>query len=1134
MKFSQSLILLPALALTACSGGNDNDAQTLIDPPGTTVNGSVVYSYPADGQSEVSTRADLVLRFSHAITDSNEALAEKIRVMNGEQSVDFSITRIDEGRSLKLTPAGQLEPGANYTVTFDGNLAAGSRAIPTPNAIGDQGIQFSTRAALTGSLQAENLADDFAVIRQIPAPDTAFLPADFSTFRLQLTRPVHPDWQAMGGTIELLDSNGEPVPATVLVKDRAITVDPCIADTPAGCGMDGDLLDYEQTYTLQIENLPGRSGGNLDYSASFTPEESAPHVTLYQQIVDSGLNAGQSEAQAERSLLNGQIINGITLESVLQGDAGPSQQTADLFAQVAYAPDNDNEFGVPLRIPRNSKLASSSLDIRINGLVPVINEATGETQTTGDIKVTMLSDASGYLLPNPYSNSASAPRHVRLWMDIAMNTEEAMPNAALSQDIMGLELTGIAQVRDGLLTIDAIGIVEPRLLGLEDTEATIAFRIEADTNADVQFDSVANREADTTGPELVSWMPGPADDPLGNRQQMQRPGDPVILNFDEPLDRDSVREGITLTANGTTYSHANGNLNLSIDGTSVALNPTGGLEHGVEYSVGIGSAVTDLVGNGVAGQQLAFALPATDEDESGLLMPASPFVLTSYPGFPCTTEELDLTATPPSHGFCIDLLSRKATLTNLEQEARNNQPRDELPVMELPADRPITIVFSQSMNPDSLNAQTFLVESVPAESATSIAPGEGTPVEGELIKDKQSVRFVPSEPWEPEQLYRYTLISEQGGTEVTDATIADGQAGICAVDGSNPGFICGENGLALQTDLLLNTADIGGEDLTIYFLGAESRRSVLNPLRNLPVRDANSNFAVDCYVYSETDDEYSQSLGASDCLEPFTHDLVPGEQSDYQPTANAAKLISRDGVSYSNGEEYRTRVGCPTAETSPLRERIDLPDCPEEKFIYQTMGLNTEVIGPATDPETQKPGVKVLLYPSLLVTSSIDVYVELTPGGTFVLEAASSTGPQVLRMRYAKDDPQCETGCARNKPIPGIIIQNDAGEPVFKTEAELLLDAPMLAATSTANGDPIGLEHNLFSYPFTLDLTGNVEFFDDGRMNITQLNDQAPGEITVDALALGAVELEIPLVIPVNGLYLNFLSNPMKSAPSNE
>ena len=160
-------------------------------------------------------------------------------------------------------------------------------------------------------------------------------------------------------------------------------------------------------------------------------------------------------------MLNGQII-GIT-ESVLQGNAGPSQQTADLFAQVAYAPDNDDEFGVPLRIARNSKLASG-LDIRINGLVPVINEATGDTQTTGDINVPC-SPTTVTCCPT-HSNSASAPRHVRLWMDIAMNTEEAMPNGH-----------GAGRYRPGTgrpADVDAIGIVEPRLLGME-ALATIAF-----------------------------------------------------------------------------------------------------------------------------------------------------------------------------------------------------------------------------------------------------------------------------------------------------------------------------------------------------------------------------------------------------------------------------------------------------------------------------------------------------------------------------------------------------------------------------------------------------------------------------------------------------------------------------------
>ncbi|AOY88972.1 hypothetical protein BKP64_12805 [Marinobacter salinus] len=182
-------------------------------------------------------------------------------------------------------------------------------------------------------------------------------------------------------------------------------------------------------------------------------------------MVNSGLLAGPAVEDARRSLLNGQIINGVTLNSVLQGVAGPSQQTGSLFAELAYAPSFAADEPLPLRIPRGS----------------------------------MLSDATGYLSPNPYTDDPSAPRQVTLFMDVSMNTEEAQPNAGLSQDLLGVELTGIAIVDNGVLTIDAIGVVEPELLGQEYTHSTIAFRIEAATDADSVLHAA----------EL--WMPGSPD-----------------------------------------------------------------------------------------------------------------------------------------------------------------------------------------------------------------------------------------------------------------------------------------------------------------------------------------------------------------------------------------------------------------------------------------------------------------------------------------------------------------------------------------------------------------------------------------------------------------------------------------------
>ncbi|MFC6686195.1 hypothetical protein ACFQGA_18225 [Marinobacter koreensis] len=233
--------------------------------------------------------------------------------------------------------------------------------------------------------------------------------------------------------------------------------------------------------------------------------------------------------------------------------------------------------------------------------------------------------------------------------------------------------------------------------------------------------------------------------------------------------------------------------------------------------------------------------------------------------------------------------------------------------------------------------------------------------------------------------------------------------------------------------------------------------------------------------------------------------------------------------------------------------------------------MNTEVIGPATDPDTGKVGVRVLLYPTLLAATSVDVYLDDGNGLTdFVLspDQPQSTGPQILRMRYAKDDPNCTSACSRTSLISGIIIEGDDGKPIFKTTADLMLDAPKLEL-------PLGgvLRHNLFSYPLSLNLKGPIVFFDDGRMQIEQRNiasddqDHPDPEINVlvttqnDALApgvdfascvlglfggdLGACSqlvdppssgedgaVFIPLIIPEQGLYLNFISNPIKELPT--
>ena len=635
MKYNNTLALIPALLLAACGG----DEQTMNEKVSS---GSVVYSYPADGQADVSPKADIVLRFSHALTDEDADLQNKILLQSQEQSLPFSISRIDGGKSLMLSPSSELDTLGDYTVTFSEPLAAeGGRQIDTPNAVGDAGIQFETRGSFSGPASITNSAADFDIAWQVPANNSPFEAMNFSTFRLAMTHPIHPDWKALGGSIQLLDGSGEVVPAMVLVKGNRITVDPCVVEDPRDCGSKDDVLDTGQTYTLRLENLASLTSPEADRFSeeiAFTPRETGPTVVLQQSAVDSGLAAGIAEQDVTRSVLNGQAINGVTLNSVLQGEAGPSQQTGDLFAELAYAPAFEADEALPLRIARGSVLNSTSLDVLVGGEVPVLDAANGQLQTTGNIKVTMLSDASGYLSPNPYTNDINAPRHITLFMDVSMNTENAQPNAALSQDLMGVELRGIALVQDGVLTIDAIGMVEPNLLGQEYTDSTIAFHLQAATDADSVLDAELLRELDSTSPSLISWMPGPDNAIPDTRQSMQRPGDPVILFFDEPLAADSIDTGISLFADGVPVE----TLETQLDGTAVIVNPGDGLRHGVDYEIVI-DGLTDLAGNPATVAPLQFSL----DDIGGSAVTRRPaLALTTYPGYPCETDHslLDLSA----------------------------------------------------------------------------------------------------------------------------------------------------------------------------------------------------------------------------------------------------------------------------------------------------------------------------------------------------------------------------------------------------------------------------------------------------------------------------------------------------------
>ncbi|MCK0105447.1 hypothetical protein [Marinobacter sp. S0848L] len=252
----------------------------------------------------------------------------------------------------------------------------------------------------------------------------------------------------MGGKIELLDDKGNSVQADVFVQDRRITVDPCVAESAANCGLPGDKLASGERYTLNTQALPSVNGEHLSSKTEFKAMKTEPVVVQFQNVTDPGITEGNADLVLSK--LNGQPVNGVILNSMLLGTTDASESSGGLYSELAYAPAFRPDEPLPIRVPRGTRLIGSSIDVKANGTVSVLDEDAGQSLRSGALNVITISDATGYLIPNPYTDHVDAPSHVRLFSDAAMITEAASTNTALTQNLPHIEMVGIARVTDGL------------------------------------------------------------------------------------------------------------------------------------------------------------------------------------------------------------------------------------------------------------------------------------------------------------------------------------------------------------------------------------------------------------------------------------------------------------------------------------------------------------------------------------------------------------------------------------------------------------------------------------------------------------------------------------------------------------
>lgn len=1117
------------LVLAACSGGGSGGGgrhQRPVLPDFPDASGeilaeqrSLVYAYPAPGQTEIVPSAPIVLRFSHPLANTSPTAAAALFVVRdvaASQNAPFSLKVVSGGKGVVLQPTLPLKENTVYRVIGDNvELTSGRISL---QAVGQPPLEFRTRAALSGAArsQVRSALNEFSVLNLLPNPGVfpltelngGFPLVDFSSIRLQFSQPVDGATAAYGATVRL-EHGDALVPARLLVNGNRMTIDP-VAD-----------LDPTRTYTLRLANtLKSRFGQALapgDYAAlAIRPRNSGSASGQLSQI---RIDVPSSNEGVLKSLLTETPINQVPVASPLlgQGDRAPKPQAGgSLFADLAYAP-NFSDFKpaiVPLRVPRNNELSAASLVVLLDGRVPANLE-------TGALKIKLISDANGLLLPNRYSNSPAAPALVMLEMDIALTAQDSTSNGAFTQDILHAAVSGIATVDQATqkLTIEALGTIELKILGVDDAVGVLALKLES--NLKGEQGSLAK---DEIAPLVQSWVPGEQVNGLPGGE-LARPGDPIIVNFNEIMDVNSFSSAgaISLTRNGLAEPFS-----WRLDGASLVITPKAPLTHGVPYSLSLTNALKDMAGNGLTPPvPMAFTLPAL---AATAIRP--PVALSVYPGYPCAIAAGSRNVAGNIQGRC----------------AGGKSDDDQLPLPAIDPQRDIFVALSQSVNPASVKlgtacntAASFRVERVDVSgNCLAVVPGH-------LMAKPRELSFKPNEPWVKDQLYRYVLGSNNNLTS-------------SAADCTGTQAICGSNGLPLQTQLIAQTlADArnsqrGGPPMEIFFKGGTALAGTAIGLRVLPVLDVNANFRLD-------DSERRSALISTPATACKT-----GQGSDTPATtgrcvAPNGALLQPDRMTLGTGKSYNGAatffaLGCKGGVGAEDESATVGRDCQGNQFLLISTALGAR-LGSSVDL-AGKPAIEVFIDPSMVVTSGAHIYADLglTPdasplsqtlfdalraipilgpiiGGavdtgaglidgllpigvrdatnTELEEGHIYSGPLVFRMRHP----------AGNGPIKGYITSETASDGttrlLLEAGLDLYTDIPEINPVATILGQPaIPIEHKVRSSPDltasadptkgsgTVRVRGEVKFLPDGRMTV-RLSNIAPVRLTASLSALGGL-----------------------------
>lgn len=1052
------ILVLGFLLLSACfeksteSNNKDSSVNSALVEWSSEFN--LHFSYPYPGQVEVPANAPIVIRFSEELSEiSNDEIENIISLTNIENSERKLIEAkvLDDHRGLIITPLGGLSNATKYHLDLSKITSSTGKLLSSVNSnrfeFTTAGLH-STQKDRIGSgpfvLLSASPMDQFGALGNVPL-------VDVSTFRFSFSYPLDPKTIKYGDNVRIEARENKVgwklvAPVRVINQGRYLSLDPI------------DSLKPNLEYRIVFAGLGSQYGELLKeteidglYFKDTNPKE---HT-----VAKLG---NQSESDGDVALLTEKQKNSIVIDTHVIGKENVAVLSGDLPVDIGFIPNlvDRGQPVAPLTVPAGTTLSAGELPVRVVGAIPAGIE-------TGNITMTLLSDANGYLFPNPFSTASSAPKIAVLTMDAAMTAVGDVANGALSQSLLNVVVVGTAIVEKGILKLDAVGFVQPEVLGFEKGKGL--FSLHGETYPDLRNVKVPPMDASLPSLQTITHD----RDHWGSI----RPGDPVIVNFTKPISPESINEpgAVTLWKDGENLT-ALGKAPMRMDGASLVIEGTE-VTHNSSYKLELNNElIKDLQGNPLDKFYSLDILPSRmvlpENSYSNL---RSPMVTNMYPGMTCALTDQNvsesLNVSQWTNGRCV-----------------GGRADDLLYVVPniAPAER-IRVVFSREIDPLTVNEKTFFVES------RLKSGGEWKSVSGTIKKWPERLEFYPNRPWVPEYVYRQTLKSN-GDVSTSRAN--------CGEDA-----ICSKDGAPLRTQLIApNRGSMGdhrggGADITNYFVVNDVER-IYASLRLLPTVDVNANLLLDGEAQQGVSSGEKDG-GAEEKAKWVDNELIV-------PTNHLQLELS--GM---KGVLTAANVGC----------NIGV-DCPENRFAYVAQGgLNAVVTdfdpdviverrlvdGDLATHEDTKGAVLGFIPPTVLTTTG--AYLEAT--ALNLIKIGLDTGPLVLRTQQVVD--------GRLGDINGYITDTKDG-PWFSANADFILDAPYLRAAV----GPIVVSHDLHSKLIDhVKLEGPLRFAKDGRLDL-KLQNPEPIVIEANISLLGINLATVALTVPPLGAKINFVFLPIK------